>query len=237
VPIYAVAPLIAFVGLLIVADSIEHLPLRHAPALIIGIVPAVADWAGNNCSLADGEGNSCFVNTNPVGAGLRALQNGYMINSMMITSIFALIIDRKYLSASAWTAIAALFSLFGIMHQSEINADFDEGGHVSKWRYCVGYLIVMAFLLIFKLRQAFNANIGLGDGVLPPVEDEHEYMSVGELIHLASATAPDELKPERVMSKRSAIKSLRAEQQVATATPATKQELDDPENVTFSSAA
>lgn len=234
IPIYAVAPLIAFVGLMIVSDSIEQLPLRHAPALMLGIVPAVADWAANNCSLADSNGDSCFVNTNPVGAGLKALQNSYLMNSMMLTAIFTLVIDRKFLSASIWTVAAAFLSLFGIMHQAEINADFDEGGDVSKWRFAVGYLIVASFLVIFWLQQKFASKIGfLGGMIDPPVTDEQSYMTCGEALQIAQAHANGTQEvPKPLRSHPSAVVDLEHVAEIAS-----NSKPETPLPSTFSSAA
>lgn len=181
IPIHAVAPIILFVGLMIGADAFESVPFRHIAAVLLGFMPSIGDWAVNQCSMNTSSGEMCTINTAPVNAGLVAFKSGALLVAMLISGIFAHICDRKYLQAGIWCAAAAFFSLFGIIHAPAASVDFDNGTPRAQWRFCVGYLMVGAITIILFLCQKFAPSL-----VDAPITDEKEYLSVYQLVHVAS---------------------------------------------------
>jgi len=194
IPITAVAPIIVFVGLMISGDAFESVPIRHIPAVVLGFMPSIADWAVNQCSMETADGQFCSINTAPANAGLVAFKNGSLLVAMILAAIFALTIDRKYLQAALWSLIAAFFSLFGLIHAPAASADFDNGTSTAQWRFAVGYLMVGAIMLIIWVCQRFG-----NDLVDAPVADDMAQLSVAQLV--ATACKCDECSSVHSKSK------------------------------------
>eukprot|EP00192_Tetraselmis_astigmatica_P009171 CAMPEP_0117651768 /NCGR_PEP_ID=MMETSP0804-20121206/2269_1 /TAXON_ID=1074897 /ORGANISM="Tetraselmis astigmatica, Strain CCMP880" /LENGTH=618 /DNA_ID=CAMNT_0005457769 /DNA_START=360 /DNA_END=2216 /DNA_ORIENTATION=+ len=180
VPITAVAPMNLFVGIMICADAFESVPFRHIPAVVLGLMPSIADWAKNACSpTPTSEGNYQCINTAPQNAGLVAFSSGPLLVSMVLSAIFASLCDRKFLTAVVWCAVAGFLSLFGVIHAPSAGADFDNGTPQSQWKYCVGYLTVGGIFFITWLFQKFTTLVP--KGITEPMES----LSVYQLVHIA----------------------------------------------------
>src|ERR1700750_1885351 len=44
IPLVAILPILLFIGLVIGAQSFQTTPARHAPAVILALLPNIADW-------------------------------------------------------------------------------------------------------------------------------------------------------------------------------------------------
>merc|ERR1719231_226106 len=168
-----------FVGLVITSDAYESVPFRHIPAVVLGLMPSITDWALNQCSPGPVEGDGQCTNTAPGIAGLNAFKYGALLVSMVLAAMFAHICDRKYMAAGCWSAVGAVLSLFGIIHAPYASVQFDNGTPQSQWRFCVGYLMVGVICMIIWAFQKYMKTVE------PPVDDPQQNMSVYELVHLA----------------------------------------------------
>jgi AGZA family xanthine/uracil permease-like MFS transporter len=119
-PEAAVAPILVFVGLQITAQAFLATPPRHAPAVAVAFVPAVAALVliqgglllgGVGKSAADlaGEGRLVW-------GALLVLGNGFILTALVWGSALVAIIDRRLRVAAAVLAIAAVATLFGLIH-------------------------------------------------------------------------------------------------------------------------
>jgi AGZA family xanthine/uracil permease-like MFS transporter len=111
----AVFPILVFVGLEITAQSFRATPVRHYPAVAFAILPTLAYLI---LILVDqvlgGKAPPPYL-----AAGLqslRCLSNGFVITSLLWASALASMLDAKLLRAANWLGVAAIFSLFGIIH-------------------------------------------------------------------------------------------------------------------------
>jgi AGZA family xanthine/uracil permease-like MFS transporter len=119
-PEAAVAPILVFVGLQITAQAFLASPPRHAAAVAVCFLPAVAALVliegglllgGVGKSAADLEGEGRLV-----WSALLVLGNGFILTALVWGSALVAIIDRRLPVAAAVLAIAAVATLFGLIH-------------------------------------------------------------------------------------------------------------------------
>jgi adenine/guanine/hypoxanthine permease len=119
-PDAAVAPILVFVGLQITAQAFIASPARHAPAVALAFLPAVAALVliqgnmllgGVGKSAADlaGEGRAMW-------SALLVLGNGFILTALLWGAALVAIIERRLPVAGAVLAIAAVATLFGVIH-------------------------------------------------------------------------------------------------------------------------
>jgi len=119
-PDAAVAPILVFVGLQITAQAFIASPARHAPAVALAFLPAVAALVliqgnmllgGVGRSAADlaGEGRAMW-------STLLVLGNGFILTALLWGAALVAIIERRLSVAGAVLAIAAMATLFGVIH-------------------------------------------------------------------------------------------------------------------------
>jgi AGZA family xanthine/uracil permease-like MFS transporter len=110
-------------------------PKRHAPAIVLALVPNIAEWAKTQ---VDGALNAAGANTVNLPAEVVAnmANNGVLYNGMattgggavlaglMMGAIAAFIIDRRFNWAAVYAAAATVLSFFGFIHghQMAVNA-------------------------------------------------------------------------------------------------------------------
>ena len=119
-PEAAVAPILVFVGLQITAQAFLASPPRHAAAVAVSFLPAVAALVliqgglllgGVGKTPADLSGESRLA-----WGALLVLGNGFILTALVWGSALAAIIDRRLRVAAAVLAIAAVATLFGLIH-------------------------------------------------------------------------------------------------------------------------
>jgi len=119
-PDAAVAPILVFVGLQITAQAFLASPARHAPAVALAFLPAVAALVliqgnmllgsvGKSAADLAGEGRAMW-------STLLVLGNGFILTALLWGSALVAIIERRLPVAGAVLAIAAVATLFGLIH-------------------------------------------------------------------------------------------------------------------------
>ena len=119
-PDAAVAPILVFVGLQITAQAFLASPPRHAPAVALAFLPAVAALVlseGNR--LRGGVGKSPADRAGvgrAVWSALLVLGNGFILTALLWAAALVAIIERRLPVAGGVLAVAALAALFGVIH-------------------------------------------------------------------------------------------------------------------------
>jgi AGZA family xanthine/uracil permease-like MFS transporter len=119
-PDAAVAPILVFVGLQITAQAFIASPSRHAPAVALAFLPAVAalvliqgnmllGGAGKSPADLAGEGRAAW-------SALLVLGNGFILTALLWGAALVAIIEGRLRVAGAVLAIAAVATLFGLIH-------------------------------------------------------------------------------------------------------------------------
>jgi adenine/guanine/hypoxanthine permease len=153
IPLVAILPILLFIGLVIGAQAFQACPARHAPAVVLAILPNVAAWAQTQIdgalaaagTTAEQIGMAKLGATGVVYRGMALLGGGAVLAGLMLGAIAAFIIDRAFDKAAIYAAAAAVLAFFGFIHGTSLG--FGAGAAVS-----LGYLI-MAGLCLALSRQ------------------------------------------------------------------------------------
>ncbi|HWP24100.1 MAG TPA: NCS2 family permease [Candidatus Binatia bacterium] len=128
IPLEAGIGILLYIGIIIVAQSFQETPKEHAPAVALGIVPALAGWGllmletglrGAGKSLYE-VGLSRFSQESLAIHGMISLERGFIFTSMILAAIGVGLIERKFSSAGAWSLAAGLLSAFGVIHAYDL---------------------------------------------------------------------------------------------------------------------
>jgi AGZA family xanthine/uracil permease-like MFS transporter len=182
IPIEAGMAIILWIGIVMGAQCFEASPISHAPAIILGLFPALAAWAtmlvqnvfnalGGSIDFAMAKQMDSRVYTNlsmqtiPANleflpyslSGLIALGQGSLLVSMLWASICAYIIDRNFRVAGHWSIIAAILSSIGIIHSYTLrgNAILNEFSFPANLPFIYGYAMlgILLYLVSFKKNE------------------------------------------------------------------------------------
>lgn len=168
VPMEAGMAIVLWIGVIITAQAFQATPSEHAPAVAVGLFPAIAGWgvliltqtlgaAGN--ALGD-QGLAARVLADPKAfamagldlTGLVALSQGFMLTCMIWSAISAHLIDRRFRTAAIWAVIGAVAAFFGFVHAGSLTpaGGMYDIGFASGWRWSVGYVACAAFFLFVE---------------------------------------------------------------------------------------
>lgn len=142
VPVEAGIPIVLWVGVIITAQAFQSTPRQHAPAVAIGLFPAIAAWGSTvvegafrasggatiqevlmsvaparNWFAADSQVNGFLVH------GLIVIERGYIFTCMILAAIAAFLIDRRFFRAGIWSLVAAAFTALGLMHAFQVHGN------------------------------------------------------------------------------------------------------------------
>ncbi len=128
IPVVAISPILLYIGMLIGAQAFQETPKSHAPAVILALVPQVAAWGKLQIDNALGAAgtNALAVGFDKLGQvgvvyhGLEVLGSGAILVSLILASVTALMIDRKFTAAAGFAFAGAVLTFFGFMHSEAI---------------------------------------------------------------------------------------------------------------------
>ncbi|HOW81083.1 MAG TPA: NCS2 family permease [Spirochaetota bacterium] len=154
VPLEAGYPILLWIGLVITAQAFQTTPVKHAPAVALGLMPAIAAWGlsllrqfvNREGGLGAAEVNAAIAGALPHIKGILVFSEGSLFSAMFLTAVGVYLIEKDFLRAFAWTIPLVVFSFFGLIHSSEIG--FGMAGMVP-----LGY---MFFALVMILLYFFN---------------------------------------------------------------------------------
>lgn len=157
VPIEAGIAIVLWVGIIITAQAFQATPDKHAPAVAMGLFPAIAAWGATVAAgafiVAGGVTlQQALTTTDPARqlfgldtevsgfllSGLITVERGYIFTCMILASISALLIDRKFYSAALWALSAAMLTALGLIHSWQI-----RGNEID---FLFSYDLVLAWL-------------------------------------------------------------------------------------------
>jgi AGZA family xanthine/uracil permease-like MFS transporter len=147
IPVVAILPILLYIGMLIGSQAFQESPHRHAPAIILAMLPQIAEWgktqidnalgaAGTN---AEALGMAKLASVGVLYGGLQTLGGGATLAGIILGAVTVFIIDRELGKAAAFAAAGALLTFFGFIHGEGI-------GLARSPEVVVGYLGVAAIL-------------------------------------------------------------------------------------------
>ncbi len=128
IPSVALLPILLYIGMLIGAQAFQETASRHAPAVVIALVPQIAAWGKTQIDNALGAANLSAesVGIDKLGAqgvlyhGLTILGSGATLAGIILGAITVMIIDRKLDKAAYFALAGAVLTFFGLIHSQAI---------------------------------------------------------------------------------------------------------------------
>jgi len=158
-PIPAIVPILLFIGLAIGAQSFAAVPKVFYPAIVLAMVPNIAQWATSQIDSAlaaagTTAGEVGFGNLSTAGViydGLNTLGQGAILAGMVLGAIAVFMINRSFLWAAGYSLFGAALASVGLIHAPEV-AWFDNPEIVLGYTFmavvCLGF-----YLLRVPLRE------------------------------------------------------------------------------------
>ncbi len=148
IPVVAALPILLFIGMLIGSQAFQETPLRHAPAIILGMMPHIASWTAGKIESALGAAGVNHVDAalmnaiNAKGVMLDSLVifgNGSALSGVVLAATAVFVIEQKFYRAAAFCAAGAVFTGLGFMHGERI-------GWTEHPQLAASYLLIALFL-------------------------------------------------------------------------------------------
>jgi AGZA family xanthine/uracil permease-like MFS transporter len=187
-PMPAIVPILLYIGLLIGAQAFRETPARHAVAVVFAIIPNIASWASGQIddalsaagTTADKVGEDALTNAGLVYHGLALLGGGAILAGLVLGSITAFVIDKRFFAAAAYSLAGAVLGFIGLIHAPSVG--WAVGGQIA-----LGYLFAGIVLLGFGLVQRRR-----GQDVAPEPADEESTGSTGSAGSTESTGSADD---------------------------------------------
>ena len=166
IPTVAILPILLYIGMLIGSQAFQETPRSHAPAIVLSLVPHLANWGLtqiNNALAAAGtvvgalsaaQMSELVGNMRSQGVlydGLRVLGGGSILGGLILGAIAVFIIDRNFVKAAGFALAGAVLTFFGFMHGEQI-------GIGQTPTVAVGYLVIAG---IFTVCHRFALQPGM----------------------------------------------------------------------------
>ncbi len=160
VPVEAGAAILLWIAIIISSQAFQVTPRRHAPAVVVGLFPALAAWgllmvetglrsAGGGIGTGGFEALAAQI---PI-AGMVALERGFIFTSMILAAMTVAMVEGRFRQAALWALGASAVSATGLMHGYHVT----EAGIVSAygpsttWPFVTGYAVMAALFVILEI--------------------------------------------------------------------------------------
>ena len=182
IPAAALFPILLFIGLVIGAQAFQTSVARHAPAIVLALVPNIAQWAKTYVDGALGAAGVTDAHTilpalNGNGVlygGLETLGAGAVLAGLMLGAIAVFIIDRQYARAIVYCVFAAILAAVGLIHDPlGLIVSFDPFSIRTPNPVYLGYLFAAVVIWAVAWREGGAGASDLMKAVTtPPTEEE-----------------------------------------------------------------
>jgi AGZA family xanthine/uracil permease-like MFS transporter len=157
IPLVAILPILLYIGIVITSQAFEHTPIRHAPAIVLALIPNLASYVQNQIdsalnaagTTADKVGMAALNQAGVVYAGMASLGGGAILAGMVLGAIAAFVIDRDFKSATLYALAGAVLSLIGFIHGAQL------GITTSTMQIALGYLLLAG--VVYGLSRGVEA--------------------------------------------------------------------------------
>jgi AGZA family xanthine/uracil permease-like MFS transporter len=181
VPLDAAMAIVLWIGIVIAAQAYTATPKHHAPAVVIGFLPAIAAWGalmikhglaiGSTFRPADKPMveeavRQQFQDVDVWLGGVFALEQGFIFTAMILSAATVMVIERRFYAAACWCLIAAALSATGLIHGyrwESGNTVLALGwpGDIGTWPWVIGYsLMALLFALAPWITKPDDSGIG-----------------------------------------------------------------------------
>ena len=128
IPLVAILPILLYIGLVIGAQAFQTTPKNHAPAVVLALIPNIAEWAKTQIDgalAAAGTsvaqvGEAKLAATGVLYRGLESLGGGSVLAGMILGAIAVFIIEERLRTAAAWAFAGAILAFIGLIHGEQL---------------------------------------------------------------------------------------------------------------------
>lgn len=161
IPVEAIVGILIWIAVVIGAQAFQAVPRRHAPAVVLGLFPAIAAWGWNIMGRTLQSAGSDIAEVGLAGfrddlhvGGIIALEHGYILTSMGLAAMGVYLIDRKFRRAALWTFALAVLAFFGLIHAFDPQriGELIHVGFGTGWRYTLPYALLALILFLLAPR-------------------------------------------------------------------------------------
>jgi len=169
VPIEAGMAIVLWIGIVITAQAFQATPREHAPAVAVGLFPAIAAWGllivtltlgAVNFALSDFsmaqtvlDSPAAFTAAGLNLEGIVAISQGFMITCVIWAAASTHLIEKELGTASVWMVIGALFAFFGFIHAGHVSPSggIYDIGWATGARWSIGYGLCAVFFGLMSI--------------------------------------------------------------------------------------
>ena len=166
VPVEAAGVILIWIGLVMTSQAFQTTPRSHAPAVALGLIPALAAWGtvvvsqtvgAVGAAMSDGsiahrafENLDVFVSSGLQLPGLVALSQGFMLSSVVWAATAVCLVERRLGQAAAWMGVGTVMAFFGFIHVGEISVEgvLYSLGFATGAKWAAGYALTAVFFMI-----------------------------------------------------------------------------------------
>jgi AGZA family xanthine/uracil permease-like MFS transporter len=171
IPVVAILPILLYIGMLIGSQAFQETPHRHAPAVVLALLPQVAAWGKTQIDNALGAAGTSasavgYDKLGQVGVlyrGLDTIGGGATLAGIVLGAIAVFIIERQLMRAAGFALAGAVLTFFGLIHGEQI-------GIARSPEVAFAYLAVAAVLFL-NARSAVLLPTALPDTAAPSSAD------------------------------------------------------------------
>jgi len=128
IPLVAILPILLYIGLVIGAQAFQASPTKHAPAVVLALIPNIAEWAKTQIDgalAAAGTsvaqvGTAKLAGTGVLYSGLESLGGGSVLAGMVLGAIAVFIIESQLTRAALWAFAGAILAFVGLIHGAQL---------------------------------------------------------------------------------------------------------------------
>jgi len=182
VPVDAGLAIVLWIGIVIAAQAFQATPAKHAPAVVIGLLPGIAAWGAfmaknglHAAGLGDLDGPPFspallaeFAKADVWMDGAFALEQGAVFTATILAAATVAVIERRFMQAGLWCGVAALLSALGLMHSYRFAASDTVLSLAPAWPWALGYAGMGLVFLAARWLTVAEADDEAAEN-LPPV--------------------------------------------------------------------
>jgi AGZA family xanthine/uracil permease-like MFS transporter len=165
VPVDAGMAIVLWIGGVIGAQAFQAVPAVHAPAVVMGLLPAIAGWgaglakAGLRAAGVGAPGGpafspaleQAFLASDHWIRGAFALEQGFIFTSMIFAASTVHVIERRFARAGGWMLLGAVLSAAGLVHSYRYTAGDTAIRVAPAWPWALGYLAIASLFFLAPL--------------------------------------------------------------------------------------
>ncbi len=169
IPIEAGMAIVLWIGIIMVSQAFTATPRAHAPAVAIGLLPGIAAWGAlmlKSGLRAAGAGSpdrpfevgllTQFSRGGVFAHGAFALEQGFLLTSMIWAALTVEVIERRFVRAALWALAGAALSALGLIHAYgwELADTVQRLVPGQAWEWALGYALLAAVLVLGRWLRA-----------------------------------------------------------------------------------